>query len=199
MDSDDIYSAPAADLETDPRSAPEFFVVSQSKLAVLGIISFGLYYIFIAYKNWSYLNYKHQLGIWPVPRALFSFFFIHAFVRYLAAARDARGLPAATNLAAVATLYLTMYVTTLAIGIYSGATLTILPVSVQLGTSLLGLLVQVYVYQTLQSVINLVMDDVQGRANSGYGAGAILMILFGLLIWISNILGLLIPAPTPVQ
>ncbi len=195
MDGNEIYKAPESDLAIDNSSASEFFVVKPTKLLIMGVLTFGLYYVFVSYRNWTYLKTKHNLSIWPIPRALFAFLFIVAFVRYLIAARDAKGIPASSNLVLLATLYLIYSLLTFSIFSVLGGIGVELPPMVSLGSSILGILIQVTVYQILQGVINAVMDDVEGKSNARFGAGAVVMILLGLFVWWVNVFLLFFTPP----
>lgn len=71
----------------DVNDAPMFFVVSKPKFAVLYLATFGLYAFYWFFKNWDRYKdkwpYASERGstIWPVPRAIFSIFFVHALFR----------------------------------------------------------------------------------------------------------------------
>jgi hypothetical protein len=85
-DSSDTTVMDDADLIT-ADSVPMFYVVSKRKLAILFVATFGLYTIYWFYKNWDRYKdnkpYASEVGstIWPVPRALFSVFFVHSLFR----------------------------------------------------------------------------------------------------------------------
>src|SRR5690348_5418147 len=83
----DISIAPP--LHVEPVSAASaadspFYVVSRKKLTILFIMTMGGYGMYWFYKNWSQYR-KHgtspqeeRRSIWPIPRAIFLVFFIHA-------------------------------------------------------------------------------------------------------------------------
>ena len=69
------YAAPAAavaDPRLDPgsRTAP-FFSVGTTKLAVMSVLTFGLYEIYWAYRHWRTLRDVGGQKVWPVPRSIF--------------------------------------------------------------------------------------------------------------------------------
>lgn len=76
---------------TDPAlpetgAPPAFYIVSARKFTILYLVTFGLYGFYWFYKNWA--NYRDarpaspaEASIWPIPRAIFSIFFIHSLFR----------------------------------------------------------------------------------------------------------------------
>jgi hypothetical protein len=83
-----IYAAPKADLTMPVEVAGDgFYVVSRRKFLVMYFMTLGFYKIYWFYKNWSmYKTMERAEGgadsnIWPVPRAIFSVFFVHALMR----------------------------------------------------------------------------------------------------------------------
>jgi hypothetical protein len=64
-----------------------FYVVGARKLAILFLVTGGLYFVYWTYKNWDCYKDRMPAGsafgttVWPVQRALFSVFFVHALLR----------------------------------------------------------------------------------------------------------------------
>jgi hypothetical protein len=83
-----VYAPPKADLSKPGEAGSDgdnaFYVVSMLKFTLLFFFTFGMYRIYWFYKNWS--SYKDRSSyagsrdrdIWPIPRAIFSIFFIHS-------------------------------------------------------------------------------------------------------------------------
>lgn len=69
--SDNIYAPPTAELSEAVKPSAEFYVISQKKLLILSLLSFGLYTYVWAYKNWSLYKKANQADIVPLARALF--------------------------------------------------------------------------------------------------------------------------------
>ncbi|MQA55021.1 hypothetical protein [Pseudomonas piscis] len=81
--SDNLYAPPQADLATSLPEAkqPPFYVVSRGKFLTLFILTFGLYRVYWAYKNWKQFKQDSGEEMWPVARAIFAIFFTHALYR----------------------------------------------------------------------------------------------------------------------
>lgn len=81
--SDNLYAPPQADLVApSAHTAPQpFYVVSKAKFLTLYVLTFGIYQLYWAYKNWHQFRHASGQELWPVARALFSIFFIHALYR----------------------------------------------------------------------------------------------------------------------
>lgn len=73
----EIYKAPEAELEISINKT-EFFIVSAKKLWIMNMVTMGTYGVYWNYKHWqNYKYFTHKVApIWPVPRAIFSIFFI---------------------------------------------------------------------------------------------------------------------------
>ena len=79
---DNIFEPPKANLER-PES-PEnsrFYVVSTRKFAILFLATMGIYQLYWYFRNWALYKQSSGERIWPAPRALFAFFFVHALFR----------------------------------------------------------------------------------------------------------------------
>jgi len=77
------YSPPTARVDgpvagrSGGTEAP-FFAVSVTKLAVLSLLTFGLYELYWFYKNWHCIKKRERSSILPAARALFGVFFCYA-------------------------------------------------------------------------------------------------------------------------
>jgi len=79
----DVYAPPrahVADLAVEAEST-EFHVVSLRKFWLLFIATFGLYSYYWFYRQWARYRTRHRESLWPVARAVFSIFFMHALNR----------------------------------------------------------------------------------------------------------------------
>ncbi|MFJ7140456.1 MAG: DUF4234 domain-containing protein [Pseudomonas protegens] len=81
--SDNLYAPPKAELVTPDAQAPlqPFYVVSRGKFITLYIVTFGIYQLYWAYKNWHQFRHASGQDLWPVARAFFAIFFTHALYR----------------------------------------------------------------------------------------------------------------------
>lgn len=61
------------------------FVVGPAKFVILSIITFSLYQVYWAYKNWKAVQAHEKSNIWPFWRALFSILFIYSLLNKLQA------------------------------------------------------------------------------------------------------------------
>lgn len=77
---ENIYAAPTSKLEVTESLAIDdaFYVVSPKKLLTLFFVTMGIYSLFWYFKNWSLYKRANGSDEWPLPRAIFSVFFIHS-------------------------------------------------------------------------------------------------------------------------
>lgn len=106
-----IYAAPKADLTMPAEESGEgFYVVSRRKFLVMFLMTLGIYKVYWFYKNWSmYKAMERAEGgadsdIWPVPRAIFCLFFVHALFRQAFAYASAKQREVSDGFPALATI-----------------------------------------------------------------------------------------------
>ncbi|WP_101926774.1 MULTISPECIES: DUF4234 domain-containing protein [Luteimonas] len=105
------YAPPSAPVRvpTSDDAAP-FFVVSPAKLVVLYLVTFGLYPLYWFYMHWSRARVGREETIWPVARAVFAVFFVHALARRIDGRLRAVGLPRRWWPMTLATVYVALEV-----------------------------------------------------------------------------------------
>ena len=60
------------------ESPPYYFSVSEQKLVVMSLCSFGIYELYWFYKNWELIMERTGQNIFPLVRAIFPIFFCHS-------------------------------------------------------------------------------------------------------------------------
>ena len=105
----DPYTPPAAAVvdrpPDDARDAP-FFVVSPTKVMALSICTLGVYQLFWFYMHWRRWRVGRSETVWPVARAIFALFYVHALERRIDQTLEARVLARHRGTFAAATVYL---------------------------------------------------------------------------------------------
>ncbi|NHZ35672.1 hypothetical protein [Massilia rubra] len=200
---DNLYAPPQADMSKTPVAAgsdDSFYVVSQRKFTLMFILTFSMYQVYWYYKNWS--NYKKQCqlqnstdsDIWPVARAFFALFFIHALFRRVDQHADAKQRPLAWDFASHATGLVVLLVVanvlngfiTRMVGPFLG-NLIALAVLGGIGYSM----------RSAQAFINKACGDPEGAANNDLTTANYVWMGFGVLMWLMVIVGMFATA-TPV-
>lgn len=183
------YKAPLMDDEEAPAhsdASVPVYVVAPTKFMILAFSTMGMYSLYWFYKNWSLQRRAYGLQIWPVARAIFTVFFTHRLFRALDGEAHGRGYAPGWNANGQATLYVG-----LAIASYLSSRLSD---SANAGTVFLllslglGLASAVPLFAA-QKVANLAAGDVEGRSNGSITAGNSIVILLGLLLWATVVLG----------
>lgn len=175
------------------HGAPMFYVVSLRKFTVLFLATLGLYSIYWFYKNWDLYKDKwpfaSEVGstVWPVPRALFSVFFVHALFREVKAyGRDNPVVAAWRNNWHATTVVILMLLSTVldrasAHGMGSPTTdiaslVVILPLVVEL--------------RKAQAMINASCSDADGSGNSDFTKANYAWVAIGVVVWLVMIIEL---------
>ncbi|MGZ5203056.1 MAG: hypothetical protein ACXWC4_25100 [Telluria sp.] len=182
-----ITSPAAGDEPVATADEAAFYVVSRRKLIILFIVTMGLYGLYWFYKNWDqYCEYgsaseDERDAIWPIPRAIFSIFFVHSLFRKVkalgqdspkvAAWRDDLG--AWWFVIVSVTLSITHRLEKNGIG---------LPLTSFLGYVSLVLLLLAYL--KAQSMINASCGDPDGKSNSRLTAANWVWIVIGTLLYL---------------
>lgn len=82
-----------------------FFAVGIRKLVVMSVFTFGLYVVIWMYLHWHTIKAREESDIWPLPRALFSIFFIHSLMTEIESFAAERKLMLSFPKGALTTLY----------------------------------------------------------------------------------------------
>lgn len=185
-----VYAPPAAPAPAFglPASGePPFYVVSPAKFVVLSLGTVGFYEIYWFYKNWK--RYKLFSGddVWPVPRAIFAIFFTHSLFRKVdeKLRREGRAYPWSPETCATGYVLLAIAGRVLdrLASKFVGSPLTDFA---SLGALGLGIVVLLQA----QRAINAAAGDPEGAGNSSFGAGNIVALALGLLIWALILFGI---------
>jgi hypothetical protein len=188
--SENPYTPTEANLDAGPDTSVEsdFYVVSTLKFTALFVATLGMYQVYWFYKNWR--QYKQASGnwdIWPVPRAIFAIFFIHALFRHVNAKLERQDGAAEWNHRLHATvLVIFSLMTTLLDRL--GEKLIGSPVSDILALSLL--IPMYFLYASAQQRINFACGDPEGVSNSRFTWANHVWLVLGVLIWFLAIYGL---------
>jgi hypothetical protein len=174
--------------EQVPAAAEDgFYVVSRRKLTILFIATMGAYAVYWFYKNWSqYRNHgadsqEVRASIWPVPRAIFSIFFIHSlFSKVKALGQDQPQVAAwRDNLSA---WWL--------VGLYVAVTVADKLAKRSIGSpftdffGFVGLFLLLFSFRKAQSMINASCGDPEGKRNAELTGANYVWIVLGLLFWV---------------
>ena len=175
--------------QNEEKRQAAFFTVSTPKLFKMYILTLGLYGLYWFYKNWKLQKMLHNLDVMPIPRAIFSIFFTHSLFRRISDTIEQEGVSYKFN----ASLMAWIYVGSLVISniIAQLGKMGILPHTLQL-FDLAGILISVYPLMHAQDAINQINGDIVGVSNSEYSWHNILLMIFGVIIWVLTLLGYMI-------
>jgi len=184
----DVYKAPEAELigPQNMTDASDFFVVSIRKLWIMNLLTIGSYGLVWHYQHWKqFRDSISDRDIWPVPRAIFTIFFVHALFGLIQdSSQQKGGSPWNANI--LATLYIL-------VAIFSSV-LGYLPIDSYLSTPdaaailyvvnlVLAVLANTYFLTKAQAHANFACYDVAGIANSKITwLNIIWIIVFGLYL-----------------
>jgi hypothetical protein len=195
--SDSIYAPPQADLGATPIdsiSAP-FYVVSVKKVMVLGLLTFGLYFIYWHYQNWRqyrdwhFARTQEKQDIWPVPRGLFSIFFMHSLFRNVKAHADDNERLIDWDPGTIATI---LVILTIVGNVLDRMSMRNIGYPFTDILSLIVLAPLLYIYTRVQPIINASCGDPESTSNSGFTVANWVWIVIGALLWVLHLAGLLI-------
>lgn len=174
-----LYQAPSADLAV-ASGAKTFFVSSIRKVAVLYVMTFGVYALYWFYKHWDSLAPHLDKKIIPALRALFSIFFTHSLFRELHFGAQRAALKPDWRPDQSATLLVVAL-------IVSQITDGIAQRSDEFGLvdwiGYVAMIVVVFPLITAQRVANAAAEDIAARANSNFSFFNWLIIVIGGCLW----------------
>jgi hypothetical protein len=184
-DATNPYAPPQAE-GAAPRSAREtaasqYFAPSTAKVAVLGVATLGLYQTYWLYRQWKAVRARRGEDLSPFWRAVFDVIFVGRLFRVLRA--EVEGAEVRT----------TGDTGTLIIGFIVVEILSRAAARMDSGWLWLLGVVSVVPIVILQGEINqlLARRDPHGPPPEGFGVGAVVALVLGVLSWGLIILGLL--------
>jgi hypothetical protein len=192
--SDNPYETPQGELihPADPSPASALYVVSKKKMIVLFIMTLGIYQVFWYYQNWRLYKLATGEKIWPLPRAIFSIFFVHSLFRAANNQRDREhgDLPA-WNHSQQATIIVLLLIISQVMDRMSSKSIGS-PITDVL--SLLVLFPLVACYASAQVRINEACGEPLGSSNNRFTVGNYIWMVLGALMWALVGIGLFLPA-----
>ena len=194
---DSVYAPPQSDLHVlnDAGSDGDnaFYVVSIRKFTLLFVFTMGFYQLYWGYKNWS--SYKDRSrysgtqdqNIWPIPRAIFSVFFVHSLFTKVDLYAKEKMRPLSWNVDTIASIQIVL--------------LILSSVSSRLSNKGIGspytdimwvvLLVPLYFsFRRAQQAINISCGDPEGISNSKLTVANWAWIIVGSLFCLLILVGL---------
>ena len=190
------YATTLAEADAPAGDDALFYVVSIRKFTILYLATLGMYGVYWFYQNWARYNrnspYAARAGnkIWPLPRAIFSVFFIHDLFRKVKAHA---GLDKKVNAWSQGSDATFLVVLILLSNMLDRASAKSLGSPVTDVLSLLILLPLVHYFIRAQEMINISCRDQQGRGNADLSKANYAWIAFGALLWCLIVVGLFLP------
>lgn len=186
---DNPYAPPAAVVDdvTAGSDATPFYVVGARKFLMLYLSTLGTYAIYWFYRNWRSLKAADGDDVWPVARAIFSIFFIHALFRRVQQRLEAGGHRFAWNPESHATLLVVLLVVS---NVMDRVSARIATVGVLDVLSLALLVPLALAFLKAQAAINLACGDAEGTGNRRLTGLNYLWMAIGAVIWVLVLIGL---------
>lgn len=181
--SENPYQTPQGELiyQVDPSETFEFYVVSKKKMILLFIMTLGIYQVYWFYMNWRLQKRATGEKVWPIPRAIFSVFFVHALFHAANHQRDRAPLPLpAWNHGRLATVLVLLLVVSQVMDRLVSKSIGY-PVTDYV--SLLLLCPVVACFALAQVRLNEACGDPLGESNSKFTAANYIWMVLGGLIW----------------
>jgi hypothetical protein len=101
MDSD----ATATNQQQQEQLTPVFFPVSVKKLAIMSVMTYGLYQVWWVFKNWQYVNVSLEKNVAPGLRAFFSIFFNYSLFKEIRTLGQKNGVTQSLHAGVLATVW----------------------------------------------------------------------------------------------
>ena len=181
---DNVYAPPKAALTAaESGAACPFYVVSTRKFIILFFATMGMYQLFWFFKNWNLYRHSANASLWPVPRALFAFFFTHALFRRVAQHNPEHAMEA-WNPGGNAWQVVGLMVASMVLDRMAERAIA---VPVTGWGSLLILIPLALAYTPVQDQINARCGDPAGRGNDALTGANIAWCVFGVLLWIMSL------------
>ncbi|KAL0630346.1 hypothetical protein Q9L58_010806 [Maublancomyces gigas] len=177
---ENLFATPTANLEITPQTTPEFYVVSERKLFILSVLSWGLYMYIWSYKHWS--NYKKatQDDIWPWARGLLCIFFVHKLYRRADHQIRITGRSYIFDYEQWATM---LVVVTVVAHIVDRMSDHIENMAALAAWLFIAIPLRAYLMQKGQAMLNFAAGDAEGATNSRFNFWNYLIMAPGIALW----------------
>lgn len=177
---DNIYRTPESDLRQAADQKAEFYIVSMRKFLLLYLGTVGFYAVYWFYRHWAQYKLYHGSSIWPIPRAIFTIFFVHSLfgkIRHRVRQVDPDSRWSANT-------YATLYVVLTLISVLSDALVEGGPGEIWMALLSLGIVffLALILYQA-QIYANRACNDPWGRANHRITLANVFWLLLGAIFW----------------
>jgi hypothetical protein len=184
---DNVYAPPKAELTPihDITAGHPFYVVSQRKFLILFFATVGMYQVFWHFKNWNQYRRASGDSLWPVPRAIFSVFFVHALLRKVTARAEDLG-QAPWNYRSTAWQ---LVVLLLASAMLEQLVKSTVGATIAAMCPLLILAPMSLCYLAAQEHINAACGDAQGQGNDQLTTANIVWCVIGAVLWLCTLIG----------
>jgi hypothetical protein len=197
METQHVLEVPAiAPAEPQLPAIRRYYVVSIAKFWTLYIGTFGLYGIYWFYRHWAQFKRATKGDEWPVMRAIFSVFFVHALFREINQTLTRAKSSFRWNPESLATWVVILLLTGSACNRLSANGIG-LPITDYIGLAILPFIAMLK--QQAQRAANASCDDPEGKSNSRFTAANITWLVFGGLFWILVLIGLLLGDSTAAE
>lgn len=192
--SENPYEAPQAEIvyQSNPADTAEFYVVSKKKMILLFVATLGIYQVFWFYQNWRLHKLASGGNIWPLPRAIFSIFFVHSLFRAVNARLESGSVGSTPwNHSQQATIIVLLLI---ASHILDRMASKLIGSPITDGLSLLLLWPLATCFASAQVRINEACGDPLGESNSKLTVANYVWIVLGVVFWALIGIGLFLPA-----
>ncbi|MDH5434214.1 MAG: hypothetical protein OEY19_09730 [Gammaproteobacteria bacterium] len=183
-----VYETPKSDIRNvSDAGGAEFYIVSPKKFLILFLVTLGMYQIYWFYQHW--VQHKQAVGtnVWPVPRAIFSIFFVHGLFELFSLKASERKQGFVWNGGGLAVIFIISSIISNVSDRLSAKEIGS-PVTDLIGLVLIPVIA--WVLYKAQKVANIACGDPAGELNSELTAANYIWILLGLGLWAMVLLGL---------
>jgi hypothetical protein len=185
---DNVYAPPKAELSPGAGSLAgvPFYVVSPRKFLILFFATLSMYQVYWVYRNW--VLYRQATGekLWPVPRAIFSVFFMHSLFRNVKTHKE-EDAPGEWNNDASAWTIVGLLVVS---NVLSRTSSRAIGSPYTDWLSLLVLIPLAFCFLPVQNQINARCGDPAGSSNDKLTGANIAWCVAGVVIWVLALIGL---------
>jgi hypothetical protein len=185
---DNVYAPPKAELSpaADSLAGVPFYVVSPRKFLILFFATLSMYQVYWMYKNWALYRQATGEKLWPVPRAIYSVFFMHSLFRNVKTHKQEDAPGEWNNNASAWTIVGLLVVS----NVLSRTSSRAIGSPYTDWLSLLVLIPLAFCFLPVQSQINARCGDPTGSSNDKLTGANIAWCVAGVVIWVLALIGL---------
>ncbi|MEO1245268.1 MAG: hypothetical protein AAFX56_06230 [Pseudomonadota bacterium] len=189
-----IYAPPESNVDVPAGPDTAYYVVAPIKFFLLSLLTMNLYIIYWFYRNWRTVKQRTGESMWPPMRGIFYIFFTHSLFSRVNERIESEGKSFDWQPSALATIVVVLTILSNVLDRLAWESIGS-PATDLISVALVPIVPLLML--KAQRAVNLASDDLEARTNSRLTPVNWIWMVFGALLWLLVLFGVLIMLVEP--